>query len=336
MKSKSVLAAGLLAVATLLGVHADSRAQAPVDEGLAKQIFETMIRVHGVANGHRPVHAKGLVCQGTFEPTPEAAGLSKAAHFQAKVPVTVRFSDGAPDPLVPDNAANAGPRGLAIRFALPGDDSTDIVAMSHNGFVVANGQEFLALNQAIVATDPSKPHPWPVEAFLGSRPRALKFVQDNATTPASFATQAFFGNDAFVFTNKAGTKQPGRYQILPAAGRHDLTPDEAKAKSPNFLIDDLKARVAKGLVEYRLAVQLPNPGDATNDPSAVWPDDRKTVVVGTIRIAAVAPDNDAAERALAFDPVNLTDGIDLSDDELPALRSRVYAMSVKHRRQAAK
>lgn len=28
---------------------------------------------------------------------------------------------------------------------------------------------------------------------------------------------------------------------------------------------------------------------------------------------------------LAFDPINLPDGIDLSDDPLPALRPRVYA-----------
>src|SRR3954447_17111405 len=47
-------------------------AAAPVDEDLARQIFETMLKVHGVADGHRPVHAKGIVCTGIFTATPQA------------------------------------------------------------------------------------------------------------------------------------------------------------------------------------------------------------------------------------------------------------------------
>ena len=35
--------------------------------------------------------------------------------------------------------------------------------------------------------------------------------------------------------------------------------------------------------------------------------------------------------ALAFDPARLTDGLDLSDDPFPDLRSDVYALSVKYR-----
>ena len=66
---------------------------------------------------------------------------------------------------------------------------TDIVALSHNGFVVGTGEDFLALQKAAVATDPSKPHPWPIEAFLGAHPLALKFVQESQVIPASYGTQ---------------------------------------------------------------------------------------------------------------------------------------------------
>jgi len=38
-------------------------------------------------------------------------------------------------------------------------------------------------------------------------------------------------------------------------------------------------------------------------------------------------------KALAYDPTYLTDGIELSDDPLPALLSSVYALSAKHRQQ---
>ena len=225
---------------------------------------------------------------------------------------------------------------MAIRFVLPDGGKSDIVAMSHNGFVVGTGEEFLALQKAIVATDPAKPHPWPVEEFLGSHPRALKFVTENAVIPTSFASAAFFGNDAFIFINKEGVKQAGRYQILPVAGRHDLSADEAKAKPPEFLMDDLKLRLAKEPVKYHLLVQLPNPGDSTTDPSLVWPEDRKTIDVGTITITSIASNSDEAQKTLAFDPTKLPDGIELSDDPLPTLRSDVYRLSAKHRRQQLK
>lgn len=299
---------------------------------LAHQILDAMLKVHGNKPDHRTVHAKGLVCEGTFTPSPAVTSLSKAAHFRGgPVPVTARFSDGAPDPAVADNSPDAGPRGFAIRFKPNGGAETDIVAMSHNGFVVGTGEEFLALQTAIAAIDPSKPHPWAIEEFLDSHPLAMKFVQDNKIIPTSFATEAFFSNDAFIFVNKAGAKQAGRYQILPVAGRRDLSEAEAKARPVNFLMDDLKTRLAKAPVQYRLVVQLPNPGDPTKDPSLVWPEDRKSIEVGTISIRSVVPDSDAAERSLAFDPTNLTDGIELSDDPLPALRSKVYSLAVRHR-----
>ena len=316
----------------LLSVRANLWAAPQSSNDLSQQIFDTMLKVQGTKPGHRPVHAKGLVCEGTFTASATAASLSSAAHFQgAKVPVTVRFSDGAPDPSIPDNSPNAYPRGIAIRFTLPDGERTDIVAISHNGFIVGSGEEFLALQQAIVATDPSKPHPWPVEQFLGAHPRALKFIQDGKPTPDSLATESFYANDAFVFVNKKGMKQAFRYQILPVAGSHYLDDADAKSKSPDFLFDELKPRLAKGPVKFRLVAQLPGPGDPTNDSSVIWPGDRKTVDLGTITISAVVANSAAAQKALAFDPPLLTTGIELSDDPLPELRSSVYALSAMHR-----
>jgi catalase len=156
---------------------------------------------------------------------------------------------------------------------------------------------------------------------------------ENRVASASFATQEFFSNDSFIFVNKDGKKQPGRYKIIPVAGQHSLTEAEAKSKSPGYLGEDLKARIAEKPVKFRLVVQLPNEGDSTKDPSVVWPDDRKTIEVGTIIITSVDPDSAAAEQPLALAPGNLTDGIDFSDDPFPELRSAVYSLSVKHRHQ---
>src|SRR5580704_1240295 len=118
------------------------------DKDLAQQIFDLMVRLPGGKPGYRPVHAKGIVCQGTFTPSKDAATISRAAHFQGPVPVTVRLSDGNPDPIIPDNTPNTGPRGMSLRFKLSDGEETDIVALSVNGFAVSSDEEFLALQKA--------------------------------------------------------------------------------------------------------------------------------------------------------------------------------------------
>jgi catalase len=326
-----LVSAGLLSAAALCTGTA-AAAETQTDKSLAQQIFDTMVQLPGSNRAFRTAHAKGVVCEGTFTPSKDAATLSKAVHFQGgTIPVVVRYSDADPNPYIPDNSGV--PRGMAIRFQLPGGGKTDLVTLSHNGFIVGTGEDFLALQKAAVATDPSKPHPWPIEEFLGSHPLAAKFVQETQAVPASFGTQAFFSNDAFIFVNAQGVKQAGRYKLFPLAGQHELSDADAKTKSPNFLAEELKTRLASAPVQYRMIVQLANPGDQTKDPSLVWPDDRKTVEVGTLSITSVVADSDAAQKALVFFPTNLTDGIEQSDDPLPSLRTSVYALSFARRQQ---
>jgi catalase len=258
--------------------------------------------------------------------------VSRAAHLAGgPVPVTVRLSDGTGIPTVSDANPNTSPRGMAVRFALPKGGFTDIVSNSHNGFFVGTGSDFLAFVKAAAATTPTSPHPSPIEQFLGTHPRALKVVKESQALPRSFATLAFFGNNAFVFVDSAGVKRAGRYQIIPVAGVAHLDPAAAAKAGPDYLFDELRRRIARGPITYRLFVQLANPGDPTDDGSIVWPADRKRVELGTISVTTVAPDNEALQRSLAYNPMFITDGIELSDDPFPALRSAVYALSVAHR-----
>jgi catalase len=286
----------------------------------------------GVHPGLRFTHTKGLVATGTFTPAPSAKTISRAAHLQdASVPVTVRFSDGSGIPNIPDNNSNASPHGMAIRFALPGGAYTDIVANSHNGFFVGNGNDFLAFLKAIAGTNEKSAHPTPIEAFLGTHPAALKVVMDSKPAAKSFENLDFFGNNALIFVDAAGNKHPGRYQIIPVAGVVKLDSATAAKKKPDYMFDDLKAAVAKGPVKYTIYAQLANPGDQTNDGSVVWPSDRKRVKLGTLSVTKIAPNSDELQKTLAFNPIILTNGITLSDDPLPVLRSSVYALSVAHR-----
>src|ERR1700729_773180 len=190
-----------------------------LSQGILKQ-FDTIFGLHP---GFRPAHAKGILLTGTFTPSPGAASLTRAPHMnRASTPTTVRFSNSTGVPLVPDNDPNANPRGMAIRFNLAEHVHTDIVSHSTDGFPTRTGQEFLEFLRALAASDPSKPSPSPIEAFLGSHPKALAFVQAPKPAPSSFAREAYFGITAMRFTNKAGVSRYGRYRIVPEAGSDHL------------------------------------------------------------------------------------------------------------------
>jgi catalase len=303
------------------------------EKSLPQRIADVIVQLNGgIHTGFRFMHAKGVVVTGTFTPASGARSISTAAHLTGvPVPVTVRFSDGTGIPMIPDTDTRGAPRGMAIRFTLPGGAFTDIVAISHNGFVVGTGEEFLAFLTAVARTTADSPHPNPVEQFLAKHPRALKFIQDAQPLPASFATLAYFGNNAFIFVDSAGTRRAGRYQILPATGIVNLDSLEASKAGPQYLFEDLPRRLARGPVRFRLVAQMANPGDQTSDGSIVWPDDRKVVELGTLALTAIAPDNEKLQRELTYNPIFLTSGIQLSDDPMISLRSAVYALSVAHR-----
>ena len=319
-----------IAATALFGVRP---AGADDPKSIPEQIVDTMNALFGKHPGFRAAHAKGIVCEGEFTPAASAATLSKAPHLQDKpVRVTVRFSDSTGIPDIPDGIPDAGPRGMAVRFHLPGGEITDIVSNAFNGFAVANGEDFLAFLRAVVESKPGAPKPTPLETFLASHPKALKVVTTPKPTPASFATEPYFGVNAFEFTNREGKSRFGRYQLRPESGSKFLTAQEAASKPPNFLIDEIGERLAREPAKFRLVVQLAAEGDKVDDATEVWPDDRPTVELGVLSITGKVADNDAAQRALAFDPLHLVDGIEASDDPLLEVRSAVYAISRRRRR----
>ena len=311
----------------------------PTDEKrltLAKEAIQAFDDLHGVFPGFRPAHAKGILLAGSFAPTREAAQLSIAPHFQKETPAFVRFSDFAGVPMVPDNDPNqASPRGCAIRFQLGEHKHTDIVAHSAEGFPVRTAPEMVEFLRAIGASGPNVPHPTPIEQFLGSHPKALAFVQMPKPIPTSFAHESFFSVSAFQFIDANGGKRFVRYRILPKAGNEYLTDEQAKAKGPNFLMEEIANRLASGTVEMQFWGQLPNEGDVVDDATVQWPTDRAQVLLGTITLTRRVPDDDVEGRRIIFDPIPRVPGIEPSTDPLLEPRADIYVVSGKRRREQA-
>jgi catalase len=310
----------------------------PADEktiALSQELLKKFELVFGVHPGFRPAHAKGIMLSGTFTPTADAAGLSRAPHLnRPTTPATVRFSNSTGIPVIPDNDPNADPRGCAIRFHLADRVHTDIVAHSTNAFPARTGQDFLEFLSAIAATDLAHFPGSPLEEYLGTHPPALAFVQAPKPPPSSFARESYFGLTAMRFINKDGANRPGRYRILPEAGNDHLEAAAAAAKGPNYLFEEIESRIAKEPVKLKVVVQLAEEGDEVNDVTVPWPETRQLLELGQLVFTELVANEAHEQKNIIFDPIPRVDGIDPSDDPLLELRAAVYLLSGRRRRAA--
>jgi catalase len=307
-------------------------APAPAQKPLPVALVDALTTVAGGPyKGYRANHAKGIMVVGTFTPSPFAKAFSKAPHFAKPVAVSVRFSDATGVPTMPDADPKANPHGIAIRFLLPNGGFTDIVSISANGFPVATPEDFLAFLQAAAQSGPAAAKPTPIDKFLGTHPAAFKFVTTPHPAPASFGTLAFYGVNAFKFTNAQGVSHYARYQIVPVDGEQALTDADARKADPNYLMNELPERMAKGPVKYRLLAQVAEEGDPLDDATAVWPKDRKLVFLGTLALTKPVDDQAAAQKAIMFSPLNLQAGIEPSADPVLLARPSAYGVSFSRR-----
>src|SRR5271167_2136304 len=172
----------------------------PANPALIQQLLDALDALSGLHPGFRPVHAKGLMCSGTFAPLPEAAQLTRAPHAnRPSTPVTVRYSNAPGVPTSRDNDLQSGPRGIAVRFHLANHVHTDIIAHSLDGFPTRSGEEFLEFLHAAAAFGAGKPEAF--GSFLAAHPQAKRFVEAPKPIPTSFAREAFFAVTSFKFTN---------------------------------------------------------------------------------------------------------------------------------------
>ena len=302
-------------------------------EPVIRRIVDAMRALAGPHPGFRPVHAKGLVCSGTLRPSAEARRITRAPHFSGPpVPAIIRFANGSGNPDVHDGTPNV--RSMSVKFQLADGQNADILANSVEGFIARTPEELLEFLQAQLPDPASgRPDPEALPRFLAGHPAARAFVErlTKKPVPASYAQATYHAEHAFRFTGADGTSRVGRYRFVPEAGEAFLAPDDAGKRSASFLREELDARLKRGPVTFHLRLQLAEPGDPTDDVTALWPERRTLVDLGRLDIAGLSPTSAADERRLIFDPANRPDGIDLSDDPVLRARSAAYTISYERR-----
>ena len=292
-------------------------------ESTARTTHQALRSVPTSSASHRALHAKGVIARGTFTASGALSGLTTAAHLvSGSTPATVRFSHPGGDPHVSD-ALPSG-RGMAVKFRTDAGVH-DLVGVSVPAFPVRDGASFLELLSAR-APDPETgaPDPDKMLAFVGAHPESLPAIQAamDAKVPASYTSLTYNGLHTFFLVDATGRRQPFRWAWVPVGGESFLDgPVDDAFDLATELADRLAARPHAG--EFDLVLHLGEPGDPTGDPTAIWPE-RPTVVAGRLGLTSMAE----GVEPIIFDPTNVTDGVDVADDdEILRLRSAAYGLS---------
>jgi catalase len=295
---------------------------------------ETLVTlIQGIVGVHptRTVHAAGDIYRGTFTPTAEAKGYTRAVHFNgAPVPATVRFSTGGGSP----DAPNTATAGMATKFYLPDGRVTDLICLNSEVFVVSSVDQICGL-LATAEPDPATGQidMAKVQQFVAAHPNiaAAFAMRAQVPIPVSLAQTNFHAIHVFRFINAEGAVHHIRYHWTADLGLAGLEAEKQKALPHNYLFTEMRGRLGKGPVSYTLWFEIGEDGDPINDPSAPWGKDRKRVKAGRLELVAETSIEEIGDPVMMHDPTRITDGIELTDDPIIEARRGAYEVSVAHR-----
>jgi catalase len=152
-----------------------------------------------------------------------------------------------------------------------------------------------------------------------------------APLPDSFASSPYNSLNAFRFIDAQSQVKLVRWTLVPEQTGGEIDKSKMDSLPKNLLFDDLRARLSKGPLHWRLMIVLSSPGDAINDDTKVWAATDQQVEVGTLTVAATQPEDVGQCRDFTFDPTILPTGVKISDDPILPARSVACAVSFKRR-----
>ena len=275
---------------------------------------------------------QGHLLHGRLRSERRRIGLSRAQVFAAgQYPALGRFNLGTPNPDAPD--ATVRVRGMALRISPPDGQEWRGAMINAPVFPVSTPQGFYELLQAAGSKAPDA-----MKTFIAAHPE--------------FAALRRMGHEGPLDRQLCGgtLQQPqqlhlhrrfrhgSRGALVAAAGGATgchLARGSRQARPRRSRAGDHRAG-RKRAAALDAGGDLANPGDPTADPTKAWPEDRRTVEVGTLIVQKIEAEADGPCRDINFDPTVLPAGIRTSDDPFPAARSAAYARSYDLRTAEAK
>ncbi len=322
---------------------------------IAEQLVQALDREDGSPD-KRPVHAIGIGVSGYFDPSDVAGNFCTAAHFQERrSPVTVRFSNGSGAAAPHDGWSDV--RGMATRFHLSDDIATDLIAMTLPEFFAPTPEAFWDFAKrakpipvewespwkkilALLRMTLPLPDPQPGEKISPNK-GAIEFANEHKYAqlgvfqaasigaPTSYVRATYHAVHTFIVTAPDEVDRWVRFTWQPISGV--LTTDPTKLPVDEYLQDELRARLSKTPARFSLMMSIGETGDAFDDSTRPWPPHRMQVIMGTLTLTDVLPDQIADCEKLSFNPGLLTPGIRASNDPVLEVRKEAYSYSSARR-----
>jgi catalase len=113
----------------------------------------------------------------------------------------------------------------------------------------------------------------------------------------SFAAADLHGLHAYHLVDAEGRRRAFRYHwISTMADDRTISSDEAALWPPQFLVKEMRQRLARGPVRWELALELAQAGDPTHDQLLAWPASRARIHAARTRESKPISDLLGVER----------------------------------------
>ena len=106
----------------------------------------------------------------------------------------------------------------------------------------------------------------------------------------------------------------------PRPASSTLSDEDAKARGRDYLQEEIASRDSAA---FRMIAVIAEDGDAVDDPTIAWPEEREKVELGRLELTGLETERERDGDILVFDPTRVTDGIEPQrrrDPPLPPAR----------------
>lgn len=307
--------------------------QDPKELGGPQRVDRTlslMETYQGAMAGFRRGHPRGIGLRGHFTATSEVAALTTAEHLQGdRIETVVRLSNGNSSPWAGDRKAVLG---MGVRFELAWGAIATWAALTIARFPAGTPDAFNEMTFAQRRNKKGQLNPLLVLKHVVTHPNCVPGVLAilKAPTMQSFAKARFNGLHAYYLVDGDGRRHAFRYRWIPAEDFAGLSDEQARRFPPQYLLSEIRQRVAQAPVRWKLVFQMAAPDDPLDDVTKQWPEDRPLVTAGELVLDRVHEDP-AFVELLNFDPLGVPPGIEPSDDPILRFRSEAYKESLRRR-----